>query len=70
MTGEQLLKELKKLTSEQLKLECVHIHTEYGSPEDSIGYQCVQEIDTVVITKLYEGEYNQKVKGEAIRLGW
>lgn len=70
MTGEELLEELKKLTPEQLKLECVHIHTEYGSPDDSIGYECVQEIDNVSIVKMYGGVYHQKITGEAIKLGW
>lgn len=70
MTGEQLLEELKKLTPEQLKLECFHIHTEYGSPDDSVGYECFQEIENIRIVKTYEDKYKQKVSGEAIQLGW
>jgi hypothetical protein len=47
MTGKELLDALKKLSPEELALNCVHIHTEYSNAEDSYGYEVEQDIDSL-----------------------
>lgn len=47
MTGQQLLDELLRIQKEhpeQLKLDVVHVHTEYTDPEDSVGFDSEMDI--------------------------
>lgn len=49
MTGEQLLAALLKMNPEDLSLDVVHVHTEYNSSEDSVGYEVEQDVENVRI---------------------
>jgi len=52
MTGQQLLDELLRIQKEhpeQLKLDVVHVHTEYTDPEDSCGFDCESDICQVSV---------------------
>lgn len=50
MTGEALLKKLEELRAsdpEALKLDVVHVHTEYADSDDSVGCDVEQDVDSV-----------------------
>ena len=49
MTGKELLQQLTKLSEKELELPVLHIHTEYASSEDSMGYEVEQDIDSVSV---------------------
>lgn len=64
MTGKELIKALRKLSSKELELECIHGHREYGDEfEDYEGFEVCNDIKKVRIIS------NRRGKGEKIRLG-
>ncbi len=69
MSGADLLAKLQAMTTEELALEVVHIHTEYHDNEDSIGHDVIQDIDGVSVQNVHTG-YRDKVGKKRIVVGY
>lgn len=52
MSGNDLIRELSKLTPEQLEFPVIHTHTEYQEFEDSMGSEVDCDVESVRV-KVY-----------------